>query len=173
MIAARQIEYFTDVDKALLRAIMYFDVFNYPITAQEAHAFAPGIIENKTYEAALENLVAEKIIFQFGKFYSIQNNHELAERRRRGNLLAEEKMETARRYSRLISSFPFVLAVLLSGSISKGFMEESSDIDFFIITEAKRLWIVRCALAVFRRVFLFNSHKNLCTNYFIDTENLF
>ncbi|MBI1768794.1 MAG: nucleotidyltransferase domain-containing protein [Bacteroidetes bacterium] len=116
--------------------------------------------------------MAEKTIFQFGKFYSIQNNQELVERRLRGNLLAEKKMKTAERYSRLISLFPFVRAVLLSGSISKGFMDETSDIDYFIITAKKRLWIVRLALAVFRRVFLFNSHKNLCTNYFIDTENL-
>lgn len=173
MIAAQQIEYFTEIDRALLRSIMYFDVFDYPITSEEALAFAPVLVDKRVHEAALENLLAEKMIFQLGKFYSIRNNHELEERRLRGNLLADVKMKTARKYARLISSFPFVRGVLLSGSISKGFMDENSDIDYFIITEAKRLWIVRSALAVFRRVFLFNSHKNLCTNYFIDTENLF
>src|SRR5258706_389023 len=171
MIAAQQIQYFTNTDKALLRAIMYFDVFNYPITAEEALAFAPLSIDHSS-KPRLQNLVDEKVIFKLGKFYSIQNNFELVERRLRGNLLAERKMKTAEKYSRLISSFPFVRGVLLSGSISKGFMDETSDIDYFIITEAKRLWIVRSLLAIFRRVFLFNSSKNLCTNYFIDTENL-
>ncbi|MBI1768793.1 MAG: hypothetical protein HYR67_10495 [Bacteroidetes bacterium] len=48
MIAARQTEYFKEVDKAVLRAIMYFDVFNYPITAEEALAFAPMPVEKST-----------------------------------------------------------------------------------------------------------------------------
>ena len=172
MIAARQIDYITEADKALLRAIVYFDIFNYPITAEEAFAFAPLSVNTFSYQKSLEKLVSEGLIFQIGNFYSIQNNPQLADKRIKGNALAETKMKTARKYSRLISSFPFVRAVLLSGSISKGFMDERSDIDYFIITETKRLWVVRAALAIFRRVFLFNSHKNLCTNYFIDTTNL-
>ncbi len=172
MIAAKQINYFTDGDKALLRAILYFDIFDYPITVEEAMAFAPSSVNIFSYDKALEKLVSDKLIFRLGNFYSIQNNQQLAERRIRGNELAEKKMKTARRFSKLISHFPFVRAILLSGSISKGFMDEASDIDYFIVTEAKRLWIVRTSLAIFRRVFLLNSHKNLCTNYFIDTDNL-
>ena len=172
MNAVKQINYFTDGDKALLRAILYFDIFDYPITAEEAIAFAPSSVNIFSYDKTLEKLVSEKLIFRLGNFYSIRNNQQLAERRIRGNELAEQKMKTARRFSNLISYFPFVRAILLSGSISKGFMDETSDIDYFIVTEAKRLWIVRTALAIFRRVFLFNSHKNLCTNYFIDTDNL-
>lgn len=172
MIAAKQIDFFTEAEKSLLRAILYFDVFNYPITAEEAFAFAPSAVNTFSYQKSLDKLVAEGLIFQLGKFYSTQNDRELVSQRIKGNALAEEKMKTARKYSLLIASFPFVRAVMLSGSISKGFMNEKSDIDYFIVTEAKRLWIVRTALAIFRRVFLFNSHKNLCTNYFIDTANL-
>jgi hypothetical protein len=172
MIAARQIDHFTETDRSLLRAIIYFDIFNYPITAEEAFTFSASSLNAFTYQHSLDKLVAEGLIFQIGNFYSIQNDLQLANERIKGNALAEKKMETARKYSRLVASFPFVRAVMLSGSISKGFMNEESDIDYFIITEAKRLWIVRTALAVFRRLLLFNSHKNLCTNYFIDTANL-
>ncbi len=172
MIAARQVDYFSEEDKSLLRAILYFDIFHYPITAEEAFAFAPSMVNAFSYQKSLDRLVADGLIFRIGNFYSIKNNPQLVDQRIRGNALAEEKMKTARKYSRLIASFPFVRAVMLSGSISKGFMNEKSDIDYFIITEARRLWIVRMAFAIFRRVFLFNSHKNLCTNYFIDTSNL-
>jgi hypothetical protein len=102
----------------------------------------------------------------------VQPDKTLVQRRISGNILAEKRMKRARQFSRLVASFPFVKAVMLSGSISKGFMDEKSDIDFFIITQTERLWIVRAALAIFRRIFLFNSHRNLCTNYFIDTNNL-
>ncbi len=171
MIAAIQTSSFIQEEKFLLRALLYFDIFDYPLTQNEIVRFSPVVV-NSSCEQLLESLVRQNIIFRFGDFYSIKNDPSLAERRQKGNALAEKRMRNARTYSRLVASFPFVRAVLLSGSISKGFMDEKSDIDYFIITDSQRMWIVRTALAVFRRVFLFNSHKNLCTNYLIDTQNL-
>jgi len=171
MIAAKRVEYFTEVDKALIRSILYFDIFNYPITAEEARAFAPFLIDLDCAQC-LDNLVSQGILFKHGDFYSVRNDAGLAARRLEGNRLASQRLKTARKYSRLIASFPFVRAVMLSGSISKNFMEDNSDIDYFIVTEAKRLWIVRTALVVFRRIFLFNSLRNFCVNYFVDSDNL-
>ena len=81
-------------------------------------------------------------------------------------------MKTAKRVSRLISNFPYIRAVLLSGSISKGFMDEKADIDYLIITAPNRLWFARFLLVLFKRVFLFNSYKIFCINFFIDSNNL-
>jgi hypothetical protein len=171
MIAANRVDYFTEVDKALIRSILYFDIFNYPITASEARAFAPFSID-RDCEHLLDNLVLQGILFKHSGFYSLRNDAGLVTKRLDGNRLAEQRMKTARKFSNLIASFPFVRAVMLSGSISKNFMDENSDIDYFIVTEAKRLWIVRTALVVFRRIFLFNSLRNFCVNYFVDTDNL-
>jgi len=171
MIAAKTVGYLTEVDKALIRSILYFDIFSYPITADEARAFAPVSI-NISCDQLLDNLVSQGIIFKRDGFYSTRNDAALVTKRRDGNRLAAQRMKAARKYSNLIASFPFVRAVMLSGSISKNFMDENSDIDYFIVTEAKRLWIVRTMLVVFRRIFLFNSLRNFCVNYFVDTENL-
>lgn len=171
MIAAKRVDFFTSVDKALLRSVLYFDIFNYPITAAEARSFAPFSIGDDC-ERALDNLVTQGILFKHRGFYSVRNDDELVTKRLEGNRLAEQRMKTATKFSRLIASFPFVRAVMLSGSISKNFMDENSDIDYFIVTEAKRLWIVRTALVVFRRIFFFNSLRNFCVNYFVDTNNL-
>ena len=51
-------------------------------------------------------------------------------------------------------------------------MDKDSDLDFFIVTEPGRLWIARILLVVYKRLFLFNSHKYFCVNYFVDTEHL-
>jgi hypothetical protein len=157
-------------EKSFLRALLYFDIFSYPLTEQELIQFSPSLVQQPA--EVLKKLTQEELIFKVGDFYSLQNEPLLVERRLKGNALADKRMKNAHRFSKIVAAFPFVRAVLLSGSISKGYMDEKSDIDYFIITEAERLWIVRTALAVFRRVFLFNSHRHLCTNYFIDTDNL-
>src|SRR5258706_470937 len=171
MNAVRQSSYSEAVEKHFLRALLYFDIFNYPLTAVEVARYSPAIV-NFSPDRFLEDLVSRKMLFRFENFYALQEDPQIALRRLKGNALAEKKMKTAKKFSYLVSLFPFVRAVMLSGSISKGYMDERSDIDYFIVTETNRLWIVRVMLAVVRRIFLFNSHKNLCTNYFIDYRNL-
>lgn len=51
-------------------------------------------------------------------------------------------------------------------------MTAEGDIDFFIITTRERLWICRTLLILFKKIFLFNSHKYFCLNYFIDESHL-
>jgi predicted nucleotidyltransferase len=94
------------------------------------------------------------------------------DRRIKGNKLAEDKLPVAKKYSRVISAFPFVRAIMLSGSISKNYMDPNSDIDYFIVTEPGRLWLTRALLALFKRVFLLNSRKFFCINYFVDLRSL-
>jgi hypothetical protein len=96
----------------------------------------------------------------------------LEKRRKQGNLLAKEYLKIAEKKARLIASFPFIRAVMASGSLSKEYMDEKSDLDFFIITKPKRLWVARTLLVVYKRVFLLGSHKFFCVNYFVDEEHL-
>lgn len=160
-----------NLEKGILRALLYFDIFDYPLTENEIAGFSP-IQVNGELKASLDALVRKKIVYQFEQYYTLHNNSQLVQRRTFGNRLAEKQLKIARKISKYISMFPFVRAVLLSGSISKDYMDEHSDIDYFIITEPRRLWVVRTAMAFFRRVFFMNSRKYFCTNYFIDSENL-
>jgi hypothetical protein len=51
-------------------------------------------------------------------------------------------------------------------------IDENSDIDYFVITKADYLWIVRSLFVLFRRVGLLGSRKLFCFNYMIDDEHL-
>ena len=88
----------------------------------------------------------------------------------------EKRAAPARRkaikYSAWIASFPFVRGVCISGSLSKGTMDAAADIDYFIITHPGRLWLSRTLLVLFKKIFLLNSRKYFCINYFITTDNL-
>ena len=170
IIVEQKISTISEEERNIIRVLLYFDIFNYPLSTEEILRFMPMVSVRLT--SSIEELKARGYIHRLNGFYSVQNDQTLATRREKGNLLAAKKILTAEKFSKFISSFPFVRAIMLSGSISKEYMDEKSDIDYFIITSPGRLWFVRSLLALFRRVFLFNSHKNLCTNYFIDTNQL-
>jgi hypothetical protein len=163
----------TDLKYHVLNTLVYYDIFNYPLKAKEIVRFLQADYDSETLvQKELDSLCQEKIIFRFDELFSLQNNEALALRRRKGNIEAKRYLQLAKRKAKLIASFPFVRAVMASGSLSKGFMDENSDLDFFIVTEPGRLWIARILLVMYKRIFLFNSHKYFCVNYFIDSEHL-
>jgi hypothetical protein len=159
--------------RSIIRTLAYYDIFFYPLTAEEIY-FNLG--ENHTspdeIKKELKNLSSNNIVYCKGEFFQLNNDDKYIQRRIFGNELAEKRLKTARRVSSFISRFPFIRGILLSGSISKGFMEEDSDIDYFVITHPNRVWFSRLMLMLFKKLFLFNSKKIFCINYFIDSENL-
>lgn len=163
----------TEKQSAIIKTLLYFSVFRYPLTIKEIHenCQCQKITLSET-EAALNKLVQAGYIWKTEQFYSVNDDISVVDRRKKGNKLAEKYLLKAKRYTKLISCFPFVEAVFLSGSLAKGYVDEEGDIDYFIITKPGRLWLCRTLLVTFKKVFLFNSHKYFCVNYFIDSNNL-
>jgi len=85
---------------------------------------------------------------------------------------AMKLLKKSKTYVRVIARFPFVRAIAISGSLSKFYASEEPDIDYFIITKPNRLWVARTILIAFKKVFLLNSYKYFCLNYFIVQDNL-
>ena len=111
----------------------------------------------------------ENVIYKLSEFYSIRNYSSLADRRLKGNALAEAMIKRAGSNARFLAGFPYVRGVAISGSLSKDFADETADVDFFIITAPNRLWIARSFLHAFKKLtFLFNKQHWFCMNYFID-----
>ncbi len=158
---------------AVLRTIVYYDIFNYPLTEKDILNDC-GISKEivSPCRDALKFLVDEKIVFRLGEYYSLNNNYKDVERRIKGNEEAKKWIKKSQRFSHFISWFPFVRGISLSGSLSKGFVDEDPDIDYFIITKPNRLWVARSLLIAFKKIFLLNSYKYFCLNYFIGQDNL-
>jgi hypothetical protein len=162
----------TDIQKAIIRTLIYFDIFGHPLNKSELFGLTGRKMNSRDFEQSLDELLSTNLIGNESGYYFLVNG---------GSSINERisKMERSVKYhriSRLISALiyfhPFVKAVLISGSLSKNIFSHKDDIDFFIITEPGRLWICRTMLMVFKKVFLLNSKKYFCINYFIDTNNL-
>lgn len=154
-----------------LKVIIYFSIFKYPLTKEEVFSFSSSkSIED--IELELYNLVKKSIVFKHGIYYSDVNNEALVSRRLKGNKMAQEIMPKALKRAKLIMSFPYIESVSISGALAKGYYDNDGDIDFFIITKPKRLWLARTLLIVFKKLFLLNSKKHFCVNYFISSDRL-
>ena len=60
----------------------------------------------------------------------------------------------------------------VSGSLSKGYYDADSDIDFFVITKPGKVWVARTLLMLYKKIFLLNSRKFFCINYFLSSASL-
>lgn len=159
--------------QCIISTLAYYDLFNYPLTLAEINRFCHYISFNKVVtQQTIDELIHEGVVFKTDSFYSLRDDRTLQNKRTNGNKLAEKRWKIARPIARFISFFPYVRGVWVSGSLSKNYMEKSSDIDFFIVTEPDKLWVCRSLLILFKKIMLLNSHKYFCVNYFIDSQSL-
>jgi predicted nucleotidyltransferase len=163
----------THTAQNILKTLGYFDLFQYPLTKEEVCSFHPEYVPDDVIEAALEELVNDKYVFKLDEFYSLQYDILLVQRRRNGNSQALEQMKTARKVAKFLSTFPYVKGVAVSGSLSKNFANEKTDIDFFIVTATNRLWIARTCMHLYKKLtFLTGRQHWFCMNYYVDEAGL-
>lgn len=162
----------SEEEMALLKVMIYFDVFQYPLKPSEILAYAPIKMSPLNVVPCLNFLVNNGLVRQVGNYFGLRVDQAQIDRRTRGAAAAEKMMKYAHRFTRLMRNFPFVRGICISGSLSKGFCDEQGDIDYFVITAPGRLWLARTALLAFKKVFLLNRKKFFCVNYLIDTEHL-
>ena len=154
-----------------LKPIIYFSKFKYPLTLEETFEFS-NCESIYDVEQEISVLLKREIIYQIDAHYSINNNPELITRRIKGNVMAKKIMPKAINKAKFIAKFPYIENVSLSGALAKGYHDKDGDVDFFIITKPNRLWIARTLLILYKKIFLLNSKKYFCVNYFITSNHM-
>jgi predicted nucleotidyltransferase len=163
----------SEIKENILATLAYFDMFNYPLTQAEAYLFSSNKYKYELFDNALKCLVNNGTIHQFDKFYTLSDDQYVVVRRLEGNKKAAELIKIAERVGSLLIKFPYVRGIAISGSLSKNFADEESDVDLFIITEKNRLWIARTIMHCFKKLtFLVNKQHFFCMNYYIDMQQL-
>jgi hypothetical protein len=158
--------------KAILKVLLYYDIFQYPLQEQEIYSFLSVKSEGALQEE-LSCLCQCGLIGQHEGYYFIGTHTALVNRRKKGNQEAEKYLKIARKHAGWLSALPFVQCICISGSLSKHYMDEKSDIDYFMIAEPNRLWILRAMLSVICKVlWVLRSQKYFCPNYIITPRTL-
>lgn len=170
-----EIEILTDelkVSVMHLQPFLYFSIFAHPITVEEYHFFLPFKTSKETSLRFLNKLMKDEIILKNQNYYHLSTEIIDVEIRRKDELNFDLFKNRIIKNTKLISKFPFVKAIFISGSASKGVVKDDGDIDFFIVTKHNRLWICRTLLILYKKIFRLNSKKFFCLNYFIGENDL-
>lgn len=162
------------IEQACLQCVAYFAIFNYPLKASEIHHYLPFGATPEQTQHALDKLLQENKLLLIDGFYLPVNQPEWIDERNDGFERAVKLLNRSGSFARIISGFPYVRGVAISGSLSKFYLGESvPDIDYFIITDPDRLWIARSLLHLFKKLtFPFGYEHYFCMNYFVDTKAL-
>jgi hypothetical protein len=160
------------LERAIVQAVAYADVFDYPLTADEVHRYLIGAAANRaTVRNILSNgrLVPE-VLSRSGRYFTLAGREAAIETRRARAAPAAEFWHKAVRYGRLIGSLPFVRMVAVTGALAMDNLADD-DIDYLVVTEPGRLWLCRALVVGVVRTAALRGTE-LCPNYFLSEQAL-
>ncbi|MEZ5017823.1 MAG: nucleotidyltransferase domain-containing protein [Flavipsychrobacter sp.] len=162
-----------ELESRVLSTLQYFHVFTHPLFVDDIYRYLSETVSIGELNNVLDDMEKRHVIYKHKDMYMLVNNPALTDKRIKGEAIAQKRLQKAKLSTKIIAQFPFVSSICISGSLSKGYADDNSDIDFFIITKAKRLWICRTTLHLFKKLtFLFGKQHSFCMNYFIDESYL-
>lgn len=163
----------SSIKESVFDVLTYFSIFKFPLFFWEIHKYMSYDCSEEELKTVLDNMLATQQIYYENSCYSQQIDKEQIQNKIERFTLAQKRLVQAQKRARLISKFPFVSMVAISGSLSKYSSKPDGDIDYFIVTKHNRLWIARTLLHLFKKfTFLVGKEHDFCMNYFVDTSRL-
>jgi hypothetical protein len=158
-----------NLERAILEALAYSDIFEYPLRLDELHHYLPVLVNADELPATLRALNG-----QVGKrddFYFLAERQELVEIRQRRAERSYKLLPKAIQYGRVLGSLPFVRMVALTGSLAVMNVTDGADIDYMLVTQAGRLWTARAFAVTFGRMMRLSGHT-ICVNVLVSENAL-
>ena len=159
---------------AILRALLYYDIWHFPLTFNELYALMPAKVDSPAgFRRFLEEYGPGPLVGEKKGYYYIRATGEaVIPLRKRREKHARFMWRMAKVSTHVLKRCPFVRGVFVSGELSKNATQRKSDVDFVIVSAPGRLWIARTLMIAFKKIFLLNSKKFFCVNYHVTGNHL-
>ncbi|MBI1876367.1 MAG: hypothetical protein HYZ58_14235 [Acidobacteria bacterium] len=160
------------LDVAIVQAVVYSSLFEYPLTLAELRDTLVGAAGDKDKILAryrTSGALQATVEYESGFFFP-KGQRTLVDERRRREARSRELLHENRRTLKLIASLPFTRLVALSGSIAHLNVNGHGDIDLFIVTRKRRVWLVTVAAVLLSK--LLRSRSAICLNFVVSDRQL-
>ncbi len=158
----------------VLKTLLYFDIFNYPLKKDEIWEFLEVKLKKNIF---LKDLDKYKIA-SYKSFYYLKDKASVNQRLLRQKI-NEQKLKIAFKIIHKLSFIPSVKFIGISGSLAMGNSKKDDDIDLFVVTAANLVWFTRiiCVLiliyfGVYRNSKDQKVSNKICLNYLISENAL-
>ena len=163
------------LDAAILRTLLYADVFSYPMTLEEIHFYLIHD-EASSLEALRQRLQQSQfldgILLQDGPYIALQGKEEAILTRQYRSNIAQKLMPLAQQYGMWLAQIPFVRMVALTGALAmRNPAHAHDDFDYMLVTQPGRVWLSRLIAVLFVRMARLRGIE-LCPNYVVATDQL-
>jgi hypothetical protein len=163
------------IETAILRTVLYADVFNFPMTVAEIQHFL--ISDVPTTCAQVERALQRSVTLQqyltcSGGYVMLAERMDLIDERRQREQASDYLWPLAMSYGAWLGRLPFVRMVALTGALAmRNAATHTDDLDYLIVTAPHRVWLARaCAILVVRLVKL--RGIVICPNYVLAEDAL-
>jgi hypothetical protein len=171
------------MEKDVLQAVRYFHQFSYPPSAGEIHMFLRRKASQKKVAAILAVLVKNRKLqakmIENSARYTIGGYSINFSKYRNRTVNSKLKIKNSKLFINLLSFFPQIRLIGLSGSVSMMNADRKDDVDIFIISGRGRIWTARFlsllvaqTLGIRRKRGEMHTKNKICLNLLFDEERL-
>lgn len=137
----------TPIEAAILRTVIYADLFSFPLNRCELHHY---LIADQPHslaeiEQALNNSAFLKQVLEFPQEYIIcAGRHEIIAIRAAHESASKKLWSPALRCGEWLARLPFVRMVALTGALAvRNASDNDDDLDYVLVTATRRVWLAR------------------------------
>lgn len=168
-------------EKIILRTLSYSDIFDFPLTTDELwqFLFTDKPPSRDVFLESLQNLCRTGSILQKGEYFCLEGRSAIITKRKENLGEVNKKFLIAKRAAYYLSYIPTIQFIGISGGLAVANVTASDDIDFFIITKKKTLFMTRLWILALLEVLGLRRAKNekdpankICVNLLVEETAL-
>lgn len=175
------------MDNTVLRQVLltlsYCDQFDFPLTRSELwqRLLWNGQVYGLSYPDMLSgiSLLKKKLVLEeVDGMLCLSGRSRLVQIRKKRHNLSEQKWQEAQKAAAYLHKIPWVSAVGITGALAMDNVVINDDIDFFVVTQSHRLWLVRPLVIILafwkgkRRSWHKEEENSWCFNLWLEEANL-
>lgn len=151
------------IEEAALRAVVYADLFDCPLTAAELARYLPCRAAPVEVEACVrEPRYVARDIVAVGPHFCRRGHEHVAEICQERARQSRGMWRRARLVARLLAIAPFVRMVAVTGALAVDNCRAKDDIDLLLVTSPGRVWVSRRLVVLLSRLL---RGGRLCPNF--------
>lgn len=172
-VGAMQKDSSTALDRAILGALAYHDVFDYPLTVEEIwkwlyvdgdDAVAVARATPADVEWAVASLSVARTVDRAGSYVTLAGRSDIVATRMARHAANERKWRRARQVASVLRLVPFVRFIGVVNTLALDNARPESDIDLFIIVKRGRLWLTRALVTALVHAMGIRRHGSTVTD---------